>query len=252
VVISLLSASGAWAQQAPSNALTAPPSAAETSVPKDEAEEEFAPMSWAGIGVKLGVMGISTAKLDISGTSSRIDSRAGLFASVPIWMGADGIGWLIEPYYFGSSVTREIIDDETEVVVSKEEVKLNTLGCGGGPTIIIQTRKRELFVGTGLHARWGWSLNDGYKYAFDLYGRVPLNVTYYVHKQVAVTFEGGFGYGGSAFANKPETRTLTPEEIQAIRDSGKMPSANDVLQVDTEFKFGLATTWDINVGVRFP
>lgn len=238
-----LSAAGARAQAAPavSNVAVVETSgqfAGRAPAPeRDEADEaQRKPMGWAGVGVKVGVSGVSGGKLTIMGQEGRIEGRTGVHVALPINLGGDGFGWTIEPF-FGQSTAGRALKDNAGNVVGDESVSLQALGIYTGPTINIQAMD-ALYIGFGFGLKGAYLLNDSFEYAADVYGRVPVNATYYLSRKLALVAEVGFGYGVSAYADKP----------RVVVDS----AARTVRNVKDDPQFGLAYTWDATIGIRLP
>lgn len=205
---------------------------------KDDVEDEDKrnPMGWAGIGLKVGAAGMSAGKLTIAGKEGRTQSRMGVQVSLPINLGGDGFGWLLEPYMMQSSTNHDQVDGSGDVVGS-ESVGLTALGMYTGPTFNIHALD-ELYVGFGLGLKVAYLMNSQIDYAADAYARMPVHATYYLTPKMALVGEVGFGYGASAFADKPEAR------LNAVTRS--------VDNVSADPQYGLAYTWDATVGVRLP
>lgn len=201
-----------------------------------EAERDRHPMGWAGIGVKVGTAGMTAGKLTVMGQEGRTQARLGLHVAVPITLGGDGFGWNFEPYFMQSSIAHGVKNDSGNVV-SSENVALYALGMYMGPNATFQAT-RSLYLGFGLGIKGAYLVNNGFDYAVDLYGRVPVHATYYLTRSVAMTAEVGFGYGASAFADKPRV-TIDPVSRQAKN-------------VKDDPLFGLAYTWDATIGIRLP
>lgn len=201
-----------------------------------DAERDRHPMGWAGVGVKVGAAGMSAGKLTVMGQEGRTQSRVGAYVAVPIMLGGDGFGWNFEPYFMQSSIAHGV-KNESGNVVSSENVALHALGMFTGPTGNFQAT-RSLYVGFGVGIKGAYVLNNGFDYAVDLYGRVPVNATYYITRSIAMTAEVGFGYGASVFADKPR---VTVDPVSRTAKNVK----DDPL-------FGLAYTWDATIGIRLP
>lgn len=200
----------------------------------DEARKH--PMGWAGIGVKVGVAGMTTGKLTVMGQQGRTDGRMGMHVAVPITLGGDGFGWNFEPYYMQSSIVHETKDSQGSVRGSAN-VGLTSLGMYTGPVFNIHATD-PLYIGFGFGVKGAYLMNKGFDYAADLYGRVPVHATYYFNRTIAMTAEVGFGYGASAFADKP----------RVMID----PVSRSLKNVKDDPLFGLAYTWDATIGVRIP
>lgn len=205
---------------------------------RDDVEEEADahPMAWAGIGLKVGAAGMSAGKLTIAGQEGRTNSRIGIQVSLPINMGGDGFGWLLEPYFMQSNTAHEVKDSEGQIL-GTANVALTALGLYTGPTFNIHALD-ELYVGFGLGIKAAYLMNSTIDYAADAYARVPVHATYYLSRQMAVVGEVGFGYGASAFADKPEARlNATTRQVE---------------NASADPQFGLAYTWDATIGIRLP
>lgn len=241
MVGTLLGAEAAEAQSQPatSAAATATAGAQALGNPReDDIEDEGKknPMAWAGIGVKLGMTGTTEGKAEVQGYESETAGRVGLQVSVPINLGGDGFGFVLEPLLTKTAVDR-VTKDSAGVPNGTESVSL--LGLGGyiGPTFNIHVID-PLYLGFGFGLKGTYMLNDAFDLAAEVYGRVPVNATYYLNKQVALVGEVGFGYGASVFADKPSV-VIDPITMTAMN-------------TETDPTFGMAFVWDASVGARFP
>jgi hypothetical protein len=226
----------AQAKQAVSN-VTLAGSSQKLAAKQDAADEERKnPMGWAGIGVKVGVAGMTTGKLTVMGQQGRTEGRMGVHVALPITLGGDGFGWNFEPYFMQSSIAHETKDTQGTVTGS-ENVGLTALGMYTGPIFNIHAMD-PLYIGFGLGIKGAYLMNKGFDYAADLYGRVPVHATYYFNRTIAMTADVGFGYGVSAFADKP----------RVMID----PVSRSLKNVKDDPLFGLAYTWDATIGVRLP
>jgi hypothetical protein len=194
------------------------------------------PMGWAGIGVKVGMAGMSGGRLTVMGQEGRTQGRMGLHVAVPITLGGDGFGWMFEPYYMQSSISHDIKNSQGNVV-GAENVGLTALGMYMGPIFNIHAAD-PLYIGFGLGLKGAYVMNKGFDYAADLHGRVPVHATFYINRTIAMTAEVGFGYGASAFADKP----------RVMID----PVSRSLKNVKDDPLFGLAYSWDATIGVRLP
>ena len=205
-------------------------------VENDAAEPERDPMGWAGIGLKVGVAGVSGGKLTVMGQETRTEGRMGIQVALPIHLGGDGFGWSLEPFFGQSSVGRSVKDSAGNVV-GAENVSLSAVGIYTGPTFNIHAMD-PLYVGFGFGVKGAYLLNKNFEYAADLYGRVPVHATYYLSRTFALVAEVGFGYGASAFVDKP----------YVVVDNATRAARN----VKDDPQVGLGYTWDATVGVRLP
>jgi hypothetical protein len=136
--------------------------------------------------------------------------RRGLYLGFAFHLGGDGFGWDAEPYFVvGASAF--------------------AAGLYTGPKFDFQVSD-SYYIGFGFGGKLAYVSADGWKYGADIYGRVPVHMTYYQSAHVALELEGAFGYGLSGYATDPK---------------------NYLIMSAPEFKFGRAYSWDLTFGVRF-
>ena len=198
------------------------------------------PMSSLGIGFKLGMagMGEGTLEYQVKGkpVPGQIGSRRGLYLSVPLHLGGDGFGWMIEPYYGRATVSAVTIDHAGQTTATAD-VNLAAYGIYTGPTVTFQVTQ-PLYLGIGAGLKAAYVASNFFDYGFDVYGRVPVSATYYLASQVALVAELGLGFGASAYVSQPnETRS---------------PITGKITKVENDAQVGKALTWDCSVGVRLP
>lgn len=198
------------------------------------------PMAFAGIGVKLGMAGMSSGQLKVSRSgksyTGNIDSRRGLHLAIPISLGGDGFGWTIEPYLTRSTVSSATVDAKGTVTAGAD-ANLTAYGVYTGPSINLHIAA-PLYLGFGAGLKAAYVSSPDFKLALDAYGRIPLNATYYLSNQLALVAETGFGYGVSAYTNKAQTVVS--------------PTTGKVVNVKDDSQFGRAFAWDCSIGVRLP
>jgi hypothetical protein len=202
----------------------------------EEAEAKKNPMAWAGIGLKAGMAGMGSAETTINGYSNPVESRLGMQLSLPINLGGDGLGFMIEPLMTTASISKAT-KDPTGTVTGAEDVSLLGLGAYIGPTFNFHVID-PLYIGFGFGLKGAYLMQDGFDLAADLYGRVPVTGTYYLTKTVGLIAEVGFGYGASVFVDKP----------QPMLD----PITQTVKNVSDDPVFGQTFMWDASLGVRLP
>jgi hypothetical protein len=162
-----------------------------------------------------GLRGGSCTPLD---KRCRTDARSGFEIAIPVQLGGSGVGFRIEPYLTVTS-------------------RANAYGVYMGPTFELRVAK-PVYLGFGFGLKSAWVKPQDWRYAIDLHGRIPAHVTLYATDDVAFVLEAAFGAGASAFVNQP----------RPIRN----PLTGKRLQNIPNVTFGLARTWDISLGVRFP
>ena len=196
-------------------------------------------MEKIGIGLKLGVAGMARGALSVSSNGRSlvrdIDPRRGLHVALPIHFGG-GFGFTVEPYVSRSSLEHGVRDAEGTIVGS-EATSLTAWGAYLGLALNLQVAT-PVYLGVGLGVKGAYIATDGFDYALDAYGRLPLSVTYYVVDQCAFVAELGLGYGLSLFADRPRLRF---DPLTGIpRNVPESP------------QIGTAFAWDFSFGVRLP
>jgi len=218
--------------------------------PEDtDIDERKDPMTWVGLGLKVGFSTMGSSSLDnptyrddaaraakrpdlseaqlrgLTGNGRcgvidrrcRVDGRTGLQVSVPINLGGDGFGWLFEPYVnFASTAT--------------------AYGGYTGPTFNIHLAD-PFYLGFGFGPKAAWVVADGWDYAFDIYGRVPIHATFYLTKAFALVADLGFAFGASGYISNPISYTIPGAESKE-----SLP----------QMTFGAGLNIDASLGFRFP
>lgn len=196
------------------------------------------PMGSVGIGVKLGMAGMTEGKLQVSSNgksvASRVDARQGLHVALPLHFGGDGFGWMLEPYMSRSSISRTI---SANGVSSDEDVTLMAYGLYTGPAYNIHVTN-PLYLGVGLGVKGAYVASNGFDYAVDAFARAPISATYYLANQFALVAEVGLGYGLSVFADRPR--------VSVDPLTNRRMTSQDAPQL------GKAMTWDCTLGIRLP
>ena len=189
--------------------------------------EKKDPMQWIGIGLKLGVAGNGEGELDTSVGTTTVSSRTGFNLSLPINMGGDGFGWIIEPYLNMASI------EGVDSTGAAKDYGVTTFGMYSGPTINFHAMD-PLYVGFGFGPKIGYSSSDAFDFGADVMFRVPVTATYYLINDVGLVGELGLGYGLTGLASLPTINPMTLEEEEGT------------------LEFGSALTWDVSVGARWP
>lgn len=213
------------------------PAPAAASKPDTSAREDDNPMGAASIGIKIGLAGIGVAELpteESAGFLGEINARRGMRVAFPIHLGGRGFGWTIEPYLTRSKVQRLARDAQGDIDGSRV-FDLTAFGVYTGPSVQLQLA-RPLYLGLGFGAASSYIESGGFDFGVDLYGRVPLTLTYYVSSQFAFIAEFSAGYGVSLFANR----------VRTDRSSGRAILVKDPADL------GRAFAWDWSFGIRLP
>lgn len=219
---------------------------------RDTSEEagEHDPMNWLGLTFKFGYAAVAAGTLNNptynkalaayaamlppdalamaglagGGACTPIDqkcrtaARSGFQFSLALHIGGGGLGFDVEPYLTKGG---------------------NAFAAGMyfGPRVQLHLA-RALYLGIGLGARAAYVALDGWKNGGDIFGRIPLQLTYYVTRNVALVAEGAFGGGISLFVSEPVTIT-DPRNGKTLASTPKIA-------------VGAARGWDITLGLRFP
>ena len=137
--------------------------------------------------------------------------RNGVHVGLVLHVGGDGFGWDAEPYIFHAP-------------------NVFSVGVYTGPKFDFHVAD-PLYLGFGLGGKVAYVAADGWRYGADIYGRIPVHITWYVLPNFALEVEGAFGAGVSGYVSDPKNYIITSAP---------------------EFKFGTARSWDITFGIRFP
>lgn len=221
------------------------PSLAAASTPSAPAKQKE-PMGVFSLGVKFGVAHVGTGDVDnptyLQGseqlpaatleqyglTSGRgcdpvdrrchTSARRGYHLAIPIQLGGSGVGFRLEPYMtLGSGA--------------------QAYGAYMGPTFEFHVAN-PLYLGFGFGLKAAYVNADGWKYAADLYGRIPVWATLYVADNFALVAEFAFGAGASGYVS----------ELRNVYN----PVDMTVIGQRSDMTFGFGRTWDASLGFRFP
>jgi hypothetical protein len=208
------------------------------------------PMNWLGLTVKFGYAWVASGTLNNptynkplaayaamlppealeatglvgGGACTPIDpkcrtaARSGFQFALALHIGGGGLGFDVEPYLTKGG---------------------NAFAAGAyfGPRLQLHLA-RAFYLGIGLGARAAYVALDGWKNGGDVFGRIPLQFTYYVARNFALVLEGAFGAGMSLFVSEP-VRIVDPRTNRALATAPKIA-------------VGASRGWDITFGLRFP
>lgn len=232
LALGLVALSGGWVSAAEAQDASLEAKAKSNSADVGETAADKDPMGWFGIGLKLGAGGNGEGEIEIEGVKGTVASRAGFQLDMPMNMGGDGFGWVIDPYLNFSSLEGVAIDATTGLPVAKD-YGVTTFGAYTGPTINFHVMN-PLYVGFGFGPKLGYSMSDAFDFGADIMARVPVTATYYLTNTVGLIGELGLGYGVTGYGIAPFVDPATGARVE--------PDAS----------FGTAMTWDVSVGARFP
>lgn len=211
-----------------------------TAAESGESDEAEDPMAWLGIGVKVGIASNGEGEIDNptfidalpAGPGNKrkltIDSRTGWHLAVPVNLGGDGIGLLLEP-----SLTFASIEGASTTTGKKKDYGVTVISGYLGPNLNLHPID-PLYIGVGAGLKVGYATSDIYDFGLDIFGRVPITATFYVIEDLALVAEFAFGYGVTGYAAKEYVSTATAK----------------VEKPDLEF--APVSSWDLTIGVRFP
>ncbi|MDB4977724.1 MAG: hypothetical protein JWN48_6065 [Myxococcaceae bacterium] len=224
--------------------VTTGPTVAAADVSPIESKSHRDPMNAFAFGLKVGLASVGTgnvknptyvpaiaalpadqlAKYALTGSGCDVidkrchtPARRGFNLSLPMQIGGSGVGFRVEPYLTISADAR-------------------AYGVYTGPTFEFHVAQ-PLYLGFGLGLKAAYVKVEPWKYAGDVYGRIPLSATWYVLDDLALTFELGFGAGASGYYR--EVRNIV------IPTTGRTVNKKDIA-------FGFGRIWDLSVGFRFP
>ncbi|HEX5659641.1 MAG TPA: hypothetical protein VFX59_20735, partial [Polyangiales bacterium] len=145
-------------------------------------------------------------------------SRRGYYLAIPIQLGGTGVGFRIEPTVsWGGAFT--------------------SWGGYAGPTFEFHLAD-PFYLGFGFGLKSAYVQPDDWRYAVDIFGRIPVWATLYLSEGLALVGEFAFGAGASGYVSK-------------LRDVYN-PVDMTVLGHRRDITFGWARTWDLSIGLRFP
>ena len=162
-----------------------------------------------------GLIGNGCTPLD---QRCRTESRRGVQLAFPIQVGGSGVAFRLEPYLTLSAAAK-------------------AYGLYMGPSFEFHVA-RPVYLGFGFGLKVAWVKDQDWKYAADIYGRLPLRATYYVTDDLGLVLEFGFGGGVSGY-------------VSELRDVINPVTGRRIAR-RTDMTFGLGRTWDLSLGLRFP
>lgn len=177
-------------------------------------ETKFA---WLSFAPELGYVFFSKGDLE-EDYDAQIDARNGITVKGHIDLGGDKLAIELAPLYAweGSS-----------------GLTGNLNAFGGEASIVYRFQTGSVFpsIGLGFHGAYLFA-TENVERGVELFGRVPLGLTWYFLKYVGLVLEGGFLFGGTGIRFK---------DVGGVRGN---------LSGNTEYAFSLG--FDLLVGVRFP
>jgi|GEM_PF-4626312 len=162
----------------------------------DEASKD--PMGWLGIGVKVGFASVGSSSITLNASDVGAptvagmqipyahtfvtEKRTGLQISVPLNLGGDGFGWVIEPYFHLAAY--------------------KATGIYTGPTINLHLAA-PIYFGFGFGPKVSILKADELNFGIDIGGRVPFTLHWYLANDLALVGEFAIGYTATGIIKKP-------------------------------------------------
>jgi hypothetical protein len=145
-------------------------------------------------------------------------ARSGYQLALAIQLGGTGVGFRIEPYMTFSD-------------------NAQAYGAYAGPTFEFHVAE-PLYLGFGFGLKAAYVLPDGWEYAADIFGRIPVWATLYLSDGFALVGEFAFGAGASGYVSHFRN-VYNPIDMTVIGQR-------------KDLTFGYGRTWDATLGFRFP
>jgi hypothetical protein len=181
------------------------------------AEAESPKFAWLSLAPEVGYTFFSKGELE-KDYGTEIGARNGVVVKAHLDIGGDGLALELAPLYSWQGCGGRVG---------------NLNAFGGETTLVYRFRSDDIYpgIGIGIHAAYLFP-NDKIQRGVELFGRVPLGLTWYFVKYIGLVLEGGFMFGGTGIRLK---------NVDAV-------SSN--LAGHTEYAFNLG--FDLMVGLRFP
>ena len=167
---------------------------------------------------------LGTDGCSLSDRRCKTRGRFGLQLALTLHMGGDGFGWDVEPYIAFAGHAK-------------------AYGVYLGPKFDIHVAD-PVYIGFGFGAKGAYVVADGWARAADIAGRIPVHAIVYLADNVALVAEFAFGAGASGY--------LANERQELNIDDPQNPGQQINLGSTPEMTFGVARTWDLTFGIRFP
>lgn len=108
---------------------------------------------------------------------------------------------------------------------------------------------KRMYFSVGIGPRVGVLRDSTLAAGVDLYGRVPITLTYYLANKLALVFQIGFGWGGTGIKERQPTLALdsVPPELRP-----QVQQSVDEWFSSVGYSWGRTATFDLSGGFRFP
>ncbi|MFT3922672.1 MAG: hypothetical protein QM778_09075 [Myxococcales bacterium] len=166
--------------------------------PEEKDEESEDPMGWIGIGVKVGLAYVGSSNITLNASdvgaptvngmqipyshTFATPQRTGVQVSVPINLGGDGFGWVVEPFMHFAAY--------------------RATGIYTGPTINLHLAD-PVYFGFGFGPKVDFLKADELNFGIDIGGRVPFTLHWYLGNDLALVGEAAIGYTATGIIKTP-------------------------------------------------
>lgn len=184
-----------------------------------EGDDEKNDIAWFTLAPKLGGSYFPKQK-KIDKDMEDIDPRMGFHLELEIALGGDGLNFVASPYFDYQKVDSSKMPDEFK--------NWMVLGAFLGPEYRMHFGQWYPHIGLGF--RGGYIINEKIDYGCELYGLIPIGITYYVLEDLGIIVEIAGGYGAVGYK---------PKDIANLKDIKGI-------------KFAHGLGFQATVGIRWP
>ncbi len=222
---------------APWAAPAAPPPPARSSDEDEDSDDDDGPWNWITLAPKIGYVYFGSSEVELDGLKADIDARSGFQLAVDIALGGDGAGIDIVPLL-------EIEDTGSSKVTGFG-------GYGGLEYRMTFLSEARLYPSIGLGMKGVYLKSDDIDFGAELYGRIPLGLTYYPSDNLGFVGELGLGFGATGWKFKNNPAAAQAAAQAAVQAGGGVDEAASAA-VSTKLAFGPTVALDLSLGIRFP
>lgn len=189
-----------------------------------EEEETDSSFPWFSLAPEVGF--VSMFKSEVRSSTAEMAVRQGVVVKGHVDLGGDGIALELAPLY-----SRQVSD----------EFPGDFHVLGGEITLVFRFSIGDFYpsLGLGFHGAYVFG-NEYISSGVELYGRIPVGVTWYFVKYLGLVVEAGFLFGGTGVKTKSPDESITGTQ------------AEELARLAGSLEFGPGFGLDILVGLRFP
>ena len=184
-----------------------------------QASAEKVDFAWLSIAPKIGYLCQSKGELEKT-YHTEISHRHGVVFKGHVDIGGDKWALEIAPIYAFEGC-KPPVD--------------NLHAFGGEASVVYRFGRNTVYphIGLGFHGTYLFK-NDNIHSGAELFGRVPLGVTWYFVKYLGLILEGGFMFGGTGIHFKPN------------------PDDKVINNISEDMQYAFTLGFDLLIGLRFP